>query len=151
MKSNWVILFIIILGFLPAHDARCHHLFEPNYFTEEFGPNEFDLDYHTIILTPDGSDDFYSVCEYEITGLPTDPSGGTLINPRGAGGLIVGELIILSEGKTVSFYGEDWWYFSVCGNGSVAFETLPVVPHCRADVTLELYFQYARISSQSLP
>ncbi|MBU0617917.1 MAG: hypothetical protein KKI02_09390, partial [Planctomycetes bacterium] len=51
----------------------------PDFFTEMFDSGN-DLDYLTLLFTPNASVDFYVGCTEEIDELPTDPAGGTNIS-----------------------------------------------------------------------
>jgi hypothetical protein len=89
----------------------------PDFFTESFEGGGNDLDYLSLVFTPNGSADYYAGCVEEIDELPTDPTGGT--------SLYVSEdsyqHINLSGGATVSLYGVSYSGFYVCDNGYITF------------------------------
>ncbi len=87
----------------------------PDFFTEEFGSN--DLDYLTLLFTPNASVDFYVGCTEEIDELPTDPAGGTNIYLSDDDY----ELISIGGGETVSLYGDSYSSFYVGSNGYITF------------------------------
>jgi len=89
---------------------------QPDYFTEEF-INDFDLENFTVELVPDGSGDYYRVCGGEVTELPTDPSGGTVVYLSDDDY----EHVYLSGDETVSLYGVNYSGFYICSNGYITF------------------------------
>jgi len=50
-----------------------------DYFTELFDTSTNDLAFRSFTFTPDGSTNFYSVCQQPATSFPTDPTGGTTV------------------------------------------------------------------------
>lgn len=89
---------------------------QAEYFTEEFGSG-FDLGYFAISFIPDGSGDHYRMCGEEATEFPTDPNGGTVLNP-GEDGY---EQVFLDFSQTVELYGLGYTDFYVGSNGYVTF------------------------------
>ncbi|HLP77811.1 MAG TPA: lamin tail domain-containing protein, partial [Candidatus Paceibacterota bacterium] len=52
-----------------------------DYFTEIFDSGSTnDLSFRSFTFTPDGSTNFYSVCQKPITSFPSDPAGGTAVS-----------------------------------------------------------------------
>ncbi len=90
---------------------------QPDYFSEQFNGESVDLEGFTVIYTPDGSGDYYSVCGGEAAEFAVDPSGGTTVDP-GEDGC---SLAYLSGGATVSVYGQEFGSFYVCDNGYITF------------------------------
>lgn len=92
----------------------------PDYFTEMFEPNGNDLESKSFTFVPDGGIDYYAVWVEEITELPTDSTGGTLIEfPYGSGYSFV--QVMLNAGSTVSLYGTSYDTFYVGTNGYLTF------------------------------
>ena len=71
-----------------------------DYHTEKFSAygRPFDLGMTTLTFTPDGSQNYYTLCRAEAVDFPTDPSGGTEIPSYG-------DTITLGGGKTVALFG----------------------------------------------
>jgi Zn-dependent metalloprotease len=97
----------------------------PRYLTELFaGPADaFDLDYHALMLTPDGSPSFYDACLEPITELPTDPAGGgppSFLFEDGS------DLFFVAGGKSVSLYGQNYSMFWFSSNGFITFDTFDI-------------------------
>ena len=92
---------------------------QPDYFTEEFagGGDSFDLENFAILLTPDGSGSYYSICGWGIAELPTDPSGGTTLS--------ISEdswaTRTLTGGKQVQLYGVSYSTVYINDNGNITF------------------------------
>jgi hypothetical protein len=89
---------------------------QSDYFTEQF-IDDFDLDYYSVTFIPDGSDDFYQACTRPISELPTDPSGGNLVDP----GEDRYEEVILDFSKTVQLYNFSYTTFYIGANGYITF------------------------------
>jgi hypothetical protein len=89
----------------------------PNFFTESFESGGNDLDYLTLLFTPNGSVDYYAGCTEEIDELPTDPSGGTPLS--------IWEdsyaYVTLGDGARVQLYGVSYGGFYACDNGYLTF------------------------------
>jgi hypothetical protein len=88
----------------------------PDFFTEEYGGDN-DLDNTSIMLTPNGSVDFYSACSEPITVLPTAPGGMALVMSDDDS-----QQVTLSTGATVSIYGASYASFFVGSNGYITFD-----------------------------
>lgn len=88
----------------------------PDFYTEEFG-GDHDLDNTTLLFTPNGTVDFYSMCAEPITALPTDPSGGTPISLSDDDF----EQINLGGGQSVQLYGTSYSSIFVGSNGYITF------------------------------
>jgi len=94
-------------------------LVEPgDYFTEEFtgGGDSFNLANKSVLFTPDGTAKFYSACIANIDSLPTNPTGGTMLNLDDDDSLPVSP-----SGGTVIFYGDTYSSFYVGSNGFITF------------------------------
>ncbi len=89
----------------------------PDYYTEHFDGNDNDLDFRTLLFTPDGSPDIYAPCRYDIVELPTDPTGGTTLT------LAIDDFatVALPAGDMVSLYGVSYSTFYVGSNGYITF------------------------------
>ncbi|MCA9311731.1 MAG: S8 family serine peptidase, partial [Phycisphaerales bacterium] len=90
----------------------------PDFFTEQFGGG-LDIDNMTMTFVPNGSVDFYEACIEPIAGLPTDPTGGTVITMSDDDS----ELVTLTGGASISIYGNSYSSFYVGSNGYVTFST----------------------------
>lgn len=112
----------------------------PNYFVEQFEDNDNDLDFRAIRFTPDGSTDVYALCTFDILELPTDPTGGTVLDidvPEAY------EAVTLPEGVTVSLYNLPYSTFYVGGHGYITFES----PDDEFFDTLAHHFNLPRIAA----
>jgi hypothetical protein len=89
---------------------------QPDYFTEQF-TSGFDLENFTVEFAPDGSGDYYRMCGYQATELPTDPSGGAGVSLSDDGY----QLVTLSGSETVWLYGVGYGGFYICSNGYLTF------------------------------
>jgi hypothetical protein len=88
----------------------------PDYFTEQFtGDN--DLDNQSVLLTPNGTYDFYAACAESITALPTDPTGGTVLSLSDDDF----QLVTVGDGKRVSLYGTEYTSYYIGSNGYITF------------------------------
>jgi len=92
----------------------------PDYFSEQFATGT-DLDGYSLLLTPNGSGDFYAACIEPITALPTDPSGGTPITSFSPSSDDGSAEVTLTGGSTVSVYGVSYGSFFAGTNGYVTF------------------------------
>ncbi|MFH1748307.1 MAG: C25 family cysteine peptidase [Planctomycetota bacterium] len=100
--------------FCPAFSFRT--IYQPDYFTEEFLVGyDFDLDYMSLTIVPDGTIDYYEVCGDPITELPTDPTGGTPLN------LSDDSYEYVFPMQEVSLYGTSYAWFYVNSNGHLTF------------------------------
>jgi hypothetical protein len=111
----------------------------PDFFTESFESGGNDLDYLTLLFTPNGSVDYYAGCTEEIDELPTDPSGGSTIYLSDDDY----EYRSLSGGATIALYGVEYSGFYVGSNGYITFGA--------GDTTylesLDVHFSLPRISA----
>ncbi len=98
----------------------------PDFFTELFS-GAADMDYRTLLFTPNGSVDFYAACGYPVTEFPTDPTAGTtlsFVNSSGSATTDDGYATInLTGGARVSLYGTAYSTFYVGTNGYITFDT----------------------------
>lgn len=98
-------------------DGACFFFKTPGqpdeYFTEQFVNRAVDLQYKSILFTPDGSPNFYRACVQPISALPTDPAGGTLLRP--------GDDDPTEVFLPGSLYGVNYDEFFVGGNGYITF------------------------------
>jgi len=92
----------------------------PDFFTELF-TGDFDLDGFKLLLEPNASVDFYGACVEEITGLPTDPAGGTVLSFSNMDD--GSTLVSLTGGAQVWLYGVSYSSFYVGTNGYITFGT----------------------------
>ena len=53
---------------------------QKDYFVEMFDSYDNDLDFMSIIFTPDGSPSYYTVCKQSATNFPTDPADGVAVS-----------------------------------------------------------------------
>ncbi|MCK4340242.1 MAG: hypothetical protein KAY37_00780 [Phycisphaerae bacterium] len=90
-------------------------LLQLDYFTEQFSSTVFNLEYFSLSFSPDGSDDFYTMCGSNITELPIDPSGGTIITLTDDGSQPI------TPSSPVSLYGTSYDTFYVNANGNLTF------------------------------
>jgi hypothetical protein len=90
----------------------------PDFFTQLFSGDN-DLDYQSLVFTPNGSTDFYHACNETITALPTDPAGGTTITLTDDSSTQIN----LTGGASVSLYGVSYTSFFVGSNGYVTFNS----------------------------
>lgn len=110
------------------------------HFTEMFdGLLTFDLANTSLVLTPNGSAGFYSLCKTPITSLPTDPTGGTAL-------ILTDDSfaqVALSGTSQVSIYGAAANTFYVGSNGYITFDS--------GDTSLGMsysrHFAYKRVSA----
>lgn len=112
---------------LPAQD----------YFTEQFGTDN-DLDNRSVLLSPVGGQDFYSICQQGIGQLPTDPAGGTALSLTDD----ESEFVALSGGKRVLLYGVPYNGVYVCSNGYITLGQ----PDSDYDETLAEHFAVPRVA-----
>lgn len=121
--------------------SPCHTLLTQQsneYFTELFDANDQDLANYSVLLTPDGSGDFYEACQRPASSFSTDPSGGTPLALSDDGFLP----ITLSGGAAVSIYGVSYSTLFVGSNGYVTFGSGDV----NLAESIESHFQYARVA-----
>lgn len=87
----------------------------PEYFTEVFHEKPFDIEWYSTEFTPDGSGYFYEMCGSPVTGLPTDPAGGTTLTTGGDG------YELITPNSPVSLYGASYDSVYVNANGNLTF------------------------------
>ena len=87
-----------------------------DWFTERFYTQN-DLDFNTIVFTPNTSNNQYSACLNEAVAYPTPPEGGTV--------LALGDddfaEVLLSEDKVFPLYGETYDRIFIASNGYITF------------------------------
>ncbi|MFH1749047.1 MAG: hypothetical protein ABIG44_18605 [Planctomycetota bacterium] len=89
----------------------------PQHFTEFFWQHPNDFSNHSLALTPDGGPDYYSACVRAATSLPTDPTGGTILELADD----ATEYVIFNDGAMVQLYGMDYGGCFVSSNGNITF------------------------------
>ncbi|UCD28259.1 MAG: M4 family metallopeptidase, partial [Planctomycetota bacterium] len=119
---------------------------DKDYFTELFtgAGHPFDLDYHALLFTPNGSSNFYDACLQPITELPTDPAGGgppSFLFEDGS------DLFLVAGGETVSIYGHSYSSFWFSSNGFITFDTLDIIDLGLSEESLAGHFNNKRISA----
>jgi hypothetical protein len=87
---------------------------QADYFTQQF-LSGFDLDNFSIRFIPDGSGSYYRMCGDPATSLPSDPTGGTTLT------IIEDGSVLVSPGRTVKLYGQNYTSFYVNENGNLTF------------------------------
>lgn len=114
----------------------------PDYLTEVFNSNDFDLDFRVVTFTPamDETASYY-VAESDTTAdFPVDPTGGLDLGPF----FLEDDPVAMSPflGKLVRLYGENYNVFFVGSDGYVSFaDTVSTTP------SLEQHFAIPRISA----
>ena len=108
----------------------------PDYFTELFTP--FDLANTALLFAPNGSVDYYELCEFETLVLPTDPVGGTLLSLTDTGSATVQ----LTGGHEVLLYGTSYTTLYVNANGNLTFDG----PDSDSTETIDDHFAQPRVS-----
>lgn len=138
LHTDDVVITNITKGFVMTRTVELRA--DVDYFTEIFTEGDNDLDYQTLIFTPDGSNDFYRVCRVPANEFPTDPNGGTNITfgtswyrYKHCG---------LQNGAQVSLYGVPSSSFQVGENGYIVF-----VGDSDAEESLADHFNRRRISA----
>ena len=109
----------------------------PDYFTELFPT--FDLHNTALQFAPNGSIDFYGVCSFATTVLPTDPAGGTLLPLNDTASASIN----LSGGHSVLLYGVSYNSFYVNANGNITFGT----SDSDSTETIDDHFDTPRVSA----
>jgi hypothetical protein len=89
----------------------------PDRFTELFDALDNDLDYQTLVFTPDAGTNLYNVCRRVATVFPTDPAGGTVLSLTDDSSQVVN----LTNGATVSIFGTNRSQFFIGSNGYLTF------------------------------
>ncbi len=110
-----------------------------NYFTERFLPGACDLSGVSITFIPDGSDNFYSACQSYIDSLPIDPQSGTAVFDLSQGSNDERmATVYLTNGKSISLYGQLWSVLHICSNGYIAFDSTAI------NYNFDLYEHFSR-------
>jgi hypothetical protein len=93
-----------------------------DYFTEEFPVADFDLGNQTLTFTPNGSQNFYSVCRESVTNFSTDPTGGTAVVFTNSGAINRDDgFMQVTVSTNVSLYGTSTNKFFIGSNGYLTF------------------------------
>jgi len=92
---------------------------QPDYYTELFDTTANDMAFKTFTFTPDGSANFYSVCQQPAAAFPTDPTGGTLLSLTDDSY----SAVTLSGGNTVAIYGTRSGVLCVGSNGYLTMDS----------------------------
>lgn len=109
----------------------------PDYFTEYFDVGPFDLENRSVIFLPDTGPSGYCAYTREITGLPTDPAGHTVL-PLWDDDAALVTLV----GRSVLLYGSARDRFYVGSNGYITFDA----GDTHYVESLERHFSLPRIS-----
>jgi hypothetical protein len=120
--------------------GTCHSFSTPDvpeYFTEQFELDN-DLDNISLLFTPIGSPDYYTLCARPISELPTDPAGGAAFSMTNDSF----ETVELSDGAAVPFYGTMYKTIYPSSNGYITFHT----GDSEAQESLEKHFAQPRVS-----
>ncbi|PIE91355.1 MAG: hypothetical protein CR997_01400 [Acidobacteria bacterium] len=110
----------------------------PFYFTEQFETMQ-DLSYTRLEFTPNGSADYYCGTATPLTNIPNNPANSTILTLGDDGT----ELVSLTNGATVSFYGEQYSEFYICSNGFLTFGE----ENSDFTETIEYHFDVPRIAA----
>jgi hypothetical protein len=109
-----------------------------DYFTESFDTSTNDLAYHSFTFTPDGSTNFYSVCQQTATSFPTVPTGGTTVTLTDDSYTQV----TLPVANTVALYNRRTNVFFIGSNGYLTLGS----GDTSWSPSLDTHFSLARIS-----
>lgn len=114
----------------------------PDYLTEVFNSNDFDLDFRVVTFTPapDDTASYYIAASESASEFPIDPTGGLDLGAF----FLEDDPVAMSPflGKQVSLYGESYNVFYVGSDGYVSFaDTLSTL------VSLEQHFAIPRVSA----
>ena len=88
----------------------------PDYFTQEFDLEAFDLENHSLTFIPNKTTDGYNAYCSSITELPTDPTNSTALNLSDDDF----KQITLTN-VTIQLYGENYTVLYVGSNGYITF------------------------------
>ena len=108
----------------------------PDCFTQSAVTN---LDFLSLMFSPDGSNAYYKVCRERVDEFPTDPNGGTDVS---LGNDDFAE-VILNNDANILFYGTRYDRFYIGSNGYITFGTGDV----NSSASLENHFNLPRISA----
>jgi hypothetical protein len=90
---------------------------QPDDYTELFDSNTNDLAFRTFTFTPDGSVNFYSVCQDMAGIFPTDPTGGNVVALTDDSF----SAVTIAGTNTVALYGQRTNVFFIGSNGYLTF------------------------------
>ncbi len=90
---------------------------QKDYFIEMFDFYDNDLDFMSIIFTPDDSPSFYKACRQTATNFPTDPAGGYMVSLNDDTRIQV----VLPNDMEVQIYGVRTNAIWIGANGEVSF------------------------------
>ena len=89
-----------------------------NYFTEQFtSTRPVDIQYSSMTLVPNGSNDYYFGCVQEVQSLPTDPAGGQTVT-LGDDAFVE---VPLADEKKLRIYNQVSGRFFIGSNGYITF------------------------------
>ncbi|MHC4499246.1 MAG: S8 family serine peptidase, partial [Planctomycetota bacterium] len=108
----------------------------PDCFTQSLVTN---LDFLSLMFSPDGSNAYYEVCRERGEAFPIDPNGGT---PVSLGDDDFAE-VILSNDANILFYGTRYDRFYIGSNGYITFSA----GDANSSGTLRNHFTIPRISA----
>ena len=111
---------------------------QAEYFTEMF-TGGFDLENFSITFIPESSGSHYRMCGEAITELPTDPTGGTVLDMREDNY----EAVTLDMSRTVSLYNYSYTTIYVGSNGYLTFNS----GESEYTESLNAHFSQPRISA----
>lgn len=100
-----------------ATDSALADCVRDDYLTELF-ESGMDLDNTTLVFTPNGSADGYSVCRASASAYPTDPAGGADLSAVGDDGTLQ---VSLTNGAVFPYFGQSKTSFFVNANGFITF------------------------------
>jgi hypothetical protein len=113
-----------------------------DYFMEEFVSGPFDLNYSTLTLTPDLSENFYRACYESASMFPHNPAGGAILTL----GDDEYEKIVLTNGRQVSIYGASSSAIFIGANGNVTFDPGPNTNGFQAGLGFGEFFSQVRVA-----
>ncbi len=91
----------------------------PDYLTEAFDENDFDLAFTRLLFTPTDSPDFYEASRSLVDDFGTDPAGGTDLASFFQQGDPIWAAPI--QGWSLPFYGHDYDSFYIGSDGYLSF------------------------------
>src|SRR4029079_16155726 len=93
------------------------HIGQPDYFTQIFENEDNDVAFQVFTFTPNGGNDFYTVCREEATEFPSDPAlGASLVLADEATARVD-----LTGGAQVRLFGTGYSTLWISANGYIAF------------------------------
>jgi hypothetical protein len=108
----------------------------PDCFTQSVVTN---LDFLSLMFSPDGSNAYYEACRERVDEFPTDPNGGTYV-PLGNDDFAE---VILNNDANLLFYGTRYDCFYIGSNGYITFGQ----GDANSSASLENHFGLPRISA----